>query len=326
MRRDDGRVLVRGVNMVKRHQRQSATQEGGIISKEAPIHLSNVALADPKDGKPTRVGFKIRRQRRGAQEGARRQALGSRDRWLTRTRRKPKGGEAAAAGRADRPSKAARPRRTTRRRPSAARATRPRPTARAEGRQAGGAARARAARAGAAEGRSSSETIRGKLAEQFGYKNRFQVPTLDKIVINMGIGEGVADKKKVDGAAADLALIAGQKAVVTKARKSIATYKLRDGQAIGCKVTLRKARMYEFLDRLINIALPRVRDFRGLNPKSFDGRGNYTLGIKEHIVFPEIDYDKAADIWGMDITVCTTARNDDEARALLTAFNFPFRQ
>ena len=169
------------------------------------------------------------------------------------------------------------------------------------------------------------ETIRGKLAEQFGYKNRFETPVIDKIVINMGIGEGVADKKKVDGAAADLALIAGQKAVVTKARKSIATYKLRTGQAIGCKVTLRKARMYEFLDRLINIALPRVRDFRGLNPKSFDGRGNYTLGIKEHIVFPEIDYDKAADIWGMDITVCTTARNDDEARALLTAFNFPFR-
>jgi large subunit ribosomal protein L5 len=170
------------------------------------------------------------------------------------------------------------------------------------------------------------ESIRGKLAEQFGYKNRFQVPQIDKIVINMGIGEGVADRKKVDNAAGDLGLITGQKAVVTKARKSIATYKLRAGQAIGCKVTLRKARMYEFLDRLINIALPRVRDFRGLNPKSFDGRGNYTIGIKEHIVFPEIDYDKASDIWGMDITVCTTARNDDEARALLTAFNFPFRQ
>jgi large subunit ribosomal protein L5 len=170
------------------------------------------------------------------------------------------------------------------------------------------------------------ETIRGKLAVQLGYKNRYQIPELDKIVINMGIGEGVADRKKVDSAAADLALIAGQKAVVTKARKSIATYKLRAGQAIGCKVTLRKVRMYEFLDRLINIALPRVRDFRGLNPKSFDGRGNYTLGIKEHIVFPEIDYDKAADVWGMDITVCTTARSDDEARALLTAFNFPFRQ
>jgi large subunit ribosomal protein L5 len=171
-----------------------------------------------------------------------------------------------------------------------------------------------------------NEVIRKRLADQFSYKNRMQVPELDKIVINMGIGEGVADRKKVDAAAADLALIAGQKAVITKARKSIATYKLRDGQAIGCKVTLRKARMYEFLDRLINIALPRVRDFRGLNPKSFDGRGNYSLGIKEHIVFPEIDYDKTAEVWGMDITVCTTARTDDEARALLTAFNFPFRQ
>jgi large subunit ribosomal protein L5 len=170
------------------------------------------------------------------------------------------------------------------------------------------------------------QVIRKALTEQFGYKNPMQVPTLQKIVLNMGIGEGVADRKKVEQAAADLSLIVGQKAVITKSRKSIATYKLRDGQAIGCKVTLRKARMYEFLDRLVNIALPRVRDFRGLNPKSFDGRGNYSLGIKEHIIFPEIDYDKAADIWGMDITVCTSARTDDEARALLTAFNFPFRQ
>jgi large subunit ribosomal protein L5 len=170
------------------------------------------------------------------------------------------------------------------------------------------------------------QSIRPKLAEQFGYKSRMQTPQLDKIVINMGIGEGVADRKKVESAAADLALIAGQKAVVTKARKSIATYKVRTGQPIGCKVTLRKARMYEFLDRLINIALPRVRDFRGLSSKSFDGRGNYSLGIREHIVFPEINYDKVSDVWGMDITVCTTARTDDEARALLTAFNFPFRQ
>jgi large subunit ribosomal protein L5 len=170
------------------------------------------------------------------------------------------------------------------------------------------------------------ETVRKQMTEQHGYKNPMQVPTIQKVVINMGIGEGVNDRKKVDSAAADLAQIAGQKAVITKARKSIATYKLRDGQAIGCKVTLRKSRMYEFLDRLVTIALPRVRDFRGLNPKSFDGRGNYTLGIKEHIVFPEIDYDKASDIWGMDITVCTSAKTDDEARALLTAFNFPFRQ
>ena len=170
------------------------------------------------------------------------------------------------------------------------------------------------------------QVVRKQLTDEFGYKSRMQVPVIEKVVINMGIGEGVADRKKVEAAAADLALISGQKAVITKARKSIATYKLRDGQAIGCKVTLRKARMYEFVDRLINIALPRVRDFRGLNAKSFDGRGNFTLGIKEHIIFPEIDYDKAAEIWGMDITVCTTAKSDAEARALLAAFNFPFRQ
>ena len=170
------------------------------------------------------------------------------------------------------------------------------------------------------------EVVRKQLTEQFGYKNRMQVPVISKVVLNMGVGEGVVDRKKVEQAAADLAQIAGQKPVITKARKSIATYKLRAGQAIGCKVTLRKIRMYEFVDRLVNIALPRVRDFRGLSPKSFDGRGNYTLGIKEHIIFPEIDYDKATEVWGMDITVCTTARTDEEARALLAAFNFPFRQ
>jgi len=170
------------------------------------------------------------------------------------------------------------------------------------------------------------EVVRKKLSDQFGYKNRLEVPVIEKVVINMGIGEGVNDRKKVEAAANDLGLIAGQKAVITKARKSIATFKVRDGQPIGCKVTLRKARMYEFVDRLINIALPRARDFRGLSPKSFDGGGNYTIGIKEHITFPEIDYDKVADVWGMDITVCTSAKTDDEARALLSAFNFPFRQ
>jgi large subunit ribosomal protein L5 len=170
------------------------------------------------------------------------------------------------------------------------------------------------------------EVVRAKLTEQFGYKNRMEVPRVDKIVLNMGVGDAVNDRKKVDVAAADLSMIAGQKAVVTHARKSIATYKLREGQAIGCKVTLRRRRMYEFLDRLVNVALPRVRDFRGLNPKSFDGRGNYSLGIKEHIIFPEIDFDKMGETWGMDVTVCTTARTDDEARALLSAFNFPFRQ
>jgi large subunit ribosomal protein L5 len=170
------------------------------------------------------------------------------------------------------------------------------------------------------------QVVRKALTEKFGYKNAMQVPGIEKVVLNMGIGEAVNDRKKVESAAADLALIAGQKAIITQSRKSIATYKLRENQPIGCKVTLRKARMYEFIDRLINIALPRVRDFRGLNPKSFDGRGNYTMGIKEHIIFPEIDYDKTADVWGMDITVCTTARTDEEARALLAAFNFPFRQ
>ena len=170
------------------------------------------------------------------------------------------------------------------------------------------------------------KVVRGQMTEKFGYKNPMQVPVITKVVLNMGIGEGVADRKKVDNASQDLSLIAGQKSVITRSRKSIANYKLRDGQAIGTKVTLRKARMYDFLDRLVNIALPRIRDFRGLNPKSFDGRGNYSLGIKEHIVFPEIDFDKVTDSWGLDITVCTTAKNDDEARALLTAFNFPFRQ
>ena len=168
--------------------------------------------------------------------------------------------------------------------------------------------------------------IRGKLVEQFGYTNALQVPVLEKVVLNMGIGEAVNDRKKVELAAADLALIAGQKPVVTHSRKAIATFKLREGQAIGAKVTLRKSKMYDFVDRLVNIALPRVRDFRGLNPKSFDGMGNYSLGLKEHIVFPEIDYDKSGETWGMDITICTTAATDDEARALLNAFNFPFRQ
>jgi len=170
-----------------------------------------------------------------------------------------------------------------------------------------------------------TDVIKGELTKEFGYKNVMQVPQLDKVVLNMGIGQAVADSKKVQSAAADLALIAGQKPVVTKARKSIATFKLREGMPIGVKVTLRKARMYEFLDRLVNIALPRVRDFRGLDAKSFDGRGNYSMGLKEHIVFPEIDYDKVEDVLGMDIIICTTASNDDEARALLKGLNFPFR-
>ncbi|MGA0594888.1 50S ribosomal protein L5 [Enterovirga sp. CN4-39] len=170
------------------------------------------------------------------------------------------------------------------------------------------------------------EVVRAKLIEEFGYKNPMQVPKLDKIVLNMGVGESTADSKKASVAAADLALIAGQKPVVTRARKAIATFKVRENMPIGAKVTLRRARMYEFLDRLVTIALPRVRDFRGLNPRSFDGRGNYALGIKEHLVFPEINYDKAEQIWGMDVIITTTAQTDDEARALLKHFNFPFRQ
>ena len=167
--------------------------------------------------------------------------------------------------------------------------------------------------------------LRQELAKQFGYTNLMQIPRVEKIVLNMGVGEAVNDRKKVDSAAKDLGLIAGQRAVITRSRKSIATYKLRDGMPIGCKVTLRGDRMYEFMDRLVTIALPRVKDFRGLNSKSFDGRGNFALGLKEHIVFPEIDYDQVAEIWGMDVIVCTTAASDDEARALLRGFNFPFR-
>jgi large subunit ribosomal protein L5 len=170
------------------------------------------------------------------------------------------------------------------------------------------------------------KTIKLKLVEAFGYSNSFAVPVLTKVVLNMGLGEGVSDQKKVTSATNDLTLIAGQKAVTTKSRKAIANFKLRENLAIGAKVTLRGPRMYDFVDRFVNIALPRVRDFRGLNPKSFDGRGNYTLGIKEHIIFPEIDFDKVTDVWGMDITFCTNAKTDDEARALLIGFNFPFRQ
>ncbi|MEX3008865.1 50S ribosomal protein L5 [Hoeflea sp. TYP-13] len=170
------------------------------------------------------------------------------------------------------------------------------------------------------------DRIRDALLEKFSYKNVMEIPRVDKIVINMGVGEATADSKKPAAAAEDLAAIAGQKAVVTHARKSIAGFKVREQMPIGAKVTLRQARMYEFMDRLVNVALPRVRDFRGLNPKSFDGHGNFAMGIKEHIVFPEIDYDKVDEIWGMDIIVCTTAKTDDEARALLAEFNFPFRQ
>ncbi|MGH6947079.1 MAG: 50S ribosomal protein L5 [Kiloniellales bacterium] len=168
------------------------------------------------------------------------------------------------------------------------------------------------------------KVVKTELSKEFGYKNPLAVPRLDKIVVNIGVGEAASDQKKIQAAVGDLTKITGQKPVVTRARKSIATFKLREGMAIGCKVTLRRQRMYEFLDRLITIALPRVRDFRGVSPKSFDGRGNYAIGLKEQIVFPEIDYDTVDAVRGLDIVICTTARTDAEAKALLKGFEMPF--
>jgi large subunit ribosomal protein L5 len=168
------------------------------------------------------------------------------------------------------------------------------------------------------------DVIRKQLVEKFAYKNPMQVPKLDKIVINMGVGETTADTKKIQSAVRDLSLISGQKPIVTKARKAISNFKVRENMPLGAKVTLRKDRMYDFIDRLVTVALPRVRDFRGMSAKSFDGRGNYSMGLKEHIVFPEIDYDKIDTVWGMDITICTTAKTNEEAQALLAAFQVPF--
>jgi large subunit ribosomal protein L5 len=168
------------------------------------------------------------------------------------------------------------------------------------------------------------QVVKPNLMEQFNYKNPLEVPRLDKIVVNMGVGEAVQDQKKVQAASNELMLITGQKPVINRARKSIATFKLREGMPIGCKVTLRRERMYEFLDRLITVALPRVRDFRGLSGKSFDGRGNFAMGLKEQLVFPEIDYDKVDEIRGMDVVICTTAKTNDEAKALLKSFDMPF--
>jgi len=170
------------------------------------------------------------------------------------------------------------------------------------------------------------DTVVGQLREQFGFKSPMEVPRLEKITLNMGVGEAVSDKKQLETAQAELARIAGQKPVVTRARKSIAGFKVREEWPIGCKVTLRRERMYEFLDRLISVAIPRVRDFRGFSPKAFDGRGNYSLGVREQIIFPEIEYDKTDRIRGLDITFTTTAKSDEQARALLDAFRFPFRQ
>ena len=169
------------------------------------------------------------------------------------------------------------------------------------------------------------ETVVKQLAEQFGYKSVMEVPRIQKITLNMGVGEAVADKKVMDNAVGDMTKIAGQKPVITKARKSIAHFKIREGYPVGCKVTLRGRRMYEFLDRLVTVAIPRIRDFRGIPVRSFDGRGNFNMGVREQIIFPEIEYDKIDAIRGMNITITTTAKNDDEARALLAAFRFPFR-
>lgn len=198
--------------------------------------------------------------------------------------------------------------------------------------QAASAAPVENANAGVAEGyiprlrKHYDEVVRPMMVEKFGYTNDMQIPKIDKIVLNMGVGEAVGDSKMINVAVEEMTKIAGQKPVVTLSRKSIATYKIRENQPIGCKVTMRKVRMYEFLDRLITIALPRVRDFRGVTDRSFDGNGNFAFGIKEHIIFPEIDYDKIDRVWGMDIIICTTAKTDDEARALIEAFNFPFRK
>jgi large subunit ribosomal protein L5 len=169
------------------------------------------------------------------------------------------------------------------------------------------------------------QTVLPAMMEQFGYKNRYEVPVLEKIVVNMGVGEGVQDQKKIHAATSDLTLISGQKPIVTRAKKSIATFKLREGMQIGCKVTLRRTRMYEFLDRLVTIALPRVRDFRGIPSRSFDGRGNFAMGLKEQIVFPEIDYDKVDEVRGLNVVIVTTASSDPEAKALLEQFDMPFR-
>ena len=171
-----------------------------------------------------------------------------------------------------------------------------------------------------------SETVIKQLKEQFDYKNDMQIPRITKITLNMGVGEAIADRKVMEHAVGDMTKIGGQKPVVIKARKSVAGFKLREGWPVGCKVTLRREKMYEFLDRLISVAIPRIRDFRGMNPKSFDGRGNYNMGVKEQIIFPEIDYDKIDTLRGLDVTFTTTANTDEEGRALLAAFNFPFRQ
>ena len=300
----DSKVIVSGVNIATRHRKPTQLNpQGGLERKEAPMHVSKVAIADPKTGKATRVRFETKAARRSA--------------WPpspgSRSMADEKKVEEAAV------TDGSRSARRSRSQASNLAEGRRSPGRGEDGRQA--FERRRAIRR---VSRDYDDRIAKAMTEKFGYKNALEVPRLDKIVINMGVGEATQDKKKVEQAAAEMEKIAGQKPVITKAKKSIAQFKLREGMPIGCKVTLRRERMYEFLDRLVTIALPRVRDFRGLNPKSFDGRGNYAMGLKEQIVFPEINYDQIDKVRGMDIIITTTAKTDEEARELLRLFNFPF--
>ena len=261
-------VLVAGVNQVKKHQRPNPMkgEQGGIVTKEMPIHISNVAIWNPVTKKGDRIGLRLARGR-------------------------PQGALLQVQRRADRRLIDENAREMT-------------------------MARLREI---------YKKEIVPALTKQFGYKSVMEVPRVSKVVLNMGVGEAVGDKKLLENAAADMQKIAGQKPVITKARKAIAAFKIREGYPIGCMVTLRENRMYEFLDRLISIALPRVRDFRGVSGRSFDGRGNFNMGVKEQIIFPEIEYDKIDAMRGMNITITTTAKTDAEAKALLAAFRFPFK-
>ena len=258
----DDRVVVENINLARKHVKPNPNkgEQGGIIDKEMPLHVSNVALYNPATEKGDRVGFKT------LDDGRKVRVF------------KSNGEVVDVWGDSD----------------------------------------------DKATGSLQAER-RTQLMEKFGYSSIMQVPRIEKITLNMGVGEAVGDKKVMEFAVGDMEKIAGQKAIVTKAKKSVAGFKIRDGWPIGCKVTLRRERMYEFLDRLINIAIPRIRDFRGLNGKSFDGRGNYSMGVKEQIIFPEVEYDKVDALRGMDITITTSAKNDEECRALLDSFSFPFK-
>ena len=259
-------LLVAGVNQVKKHQRPNPMkgEQGGIVTKEMPIHISNVAIWNPVTKKADRIGL------RSLEDGRKVRFFKS-------------NGELIGADLHARETTMARLREIYK------------------------------------------KEIVPALTQQFGYKSVMQVPRVSKVVLNMGVGEAVGDKKLLENAAADMQKISGQKPVITKARKAIAAFKIREGYPIGCMVTLRENRMYEFLDRLISVALPRVRDFRGVSGRSFDGRGNFNMGVKEQIIFPEIEYDKIDAMRGMNITITTTAKTDAEAKALLAAFRFPFK-